>query len=627
MNRINTHDCRHCAVKHLASAAVIAREILTGYDTPEYRLYLIGNLNEAQEQLAGIAPGTAGLVRNLRRWIAPGGLEFTLEKEQIRAIEALTRAASGEEAPPEQRPVCTPCGRRKETAPSRHYPLPSPLPGRVDVLLVLRADGSRHGNEELHLALRSIEKHLKGYRDIYLVSSRMPEGFQNLKFIRCDDPYPRKQMNIHHAIRTALTTPGISSEVIFWADDNLLLRDLSVTELPVAARRDDLLGFSGEEGTRVWHRSLRQTGEALKAAGLPTVNYEAHTPVRFQRDKYLALESRFDFSAGVGLCYISLYLNTIGVLGSTPASEIKATFESEHVKPKALEGKLFAGYNDTGLAAGAMRLFRERFPSPSKYERHSVTRPLYPALPKIGAVLGTAGSAPHVDLGLHSLVNLHQLPVLVVNDGGPDPALDAVCAKYGIQPLNLGQRYGHFAGDLRIFAAGLEWARRHGFDLLVKFSRRFIALEPWVDGLIRLARDSNAVTFSSYTTSYHYGFRSECLGLYVPAWSSMLSEIIDAAQPGARVFVERFLHERAIRLAHEWSSPEFEAYSKLHYHGPDKRGYAFWFDMLGNDRRQHRDGFLWHNADAPAVYAAAAAAAGLPYTEEDFGTVRKGKRA
>lgn len=40
---INRHNCVQCCIKHLASAAVIAREIRNGYNTPEYRFYFIGN--------------------------------------------------------------------------------------------------------------------------------------------------------------------------------------------------------------------------------------------------------------------------------------------------------------------------------------------------------------------------------------------------------------------------------------------------------------------------------------------------------------------------------------------------------------------------------------------------------
>ncbi len=118
----------------------------------------------------------------------------------------------------------------------------------------------------------------------------------------------------------------------------------------------------------------------------------------------------------------------------------------------------------------------------------------------------------------------------------------------------LSAHHGHYAGDLQIFAAGLEWAREQGIELLIKkLSRRFIACNRWREGLLDLARRSNAVTFSSYTTSYHYGFRTECLGLYVPAWAQ-IPELKREATPGRRIFVEKFLHNRARLLAERWLS-------------------------------------------------------------------------
>ncbi len=71
--RINRHQCFGCALKHLASALVIAGEIQTGYDTPEYALYLLGNLAEAQEQTACRAPALANRIRKLRLGIFGDG--------------------------------------------------------------------------------------------------------------------------------------------------------------------------------------------------------------------------------------------------------------------------------------------------------------------------------------------------------------------------------------------------------------------------------------------------------------------------------------------------------------------------------------------------------------------------
>ena len=133
MESINRHNCLNCAVKHLASAAAIAREMLTGYDTPEYRLYLLGNLNEAQEQLTGIDVELANLVRQVRLWIAPDRLEITITQEKLQAIETLGKVVAkrpaslpapmaGEPAAPTAIPPC----RCSESGSSAATPWKSP---------------------------------------------------------------------------------------------------------------------------------------------------------------------------------------------------------------------------------------------------------------------------------------------------------------------------------------------------------------------------------------------------------------------------------------------------------------------------------------------------------------------
>ncbi len=590
---INRHNCVQCGIKHLASAAVIAREILNGYDTPEYRFYLIGNLNEAQEQLAGIDPNLSRLIRSLRLKTAPDGLDATLSASTLSMLERIAIAVdarqkqgiySGKSDPDNVRARC------------RCTPATA-----IDVLIPLRADGSKRGNLELRLALRSIERNLRGYRKIWIVSDTPPAGFENIGFLPASDDRPRKQMNIHRAITTALNHPEIAEEVIFWADDNVLLSPLDATALPIAARNDGLLGYSGDDDARVWHRSLRQTGEALKAKGLPTVNYEAHIPVRFHRDTYLALAKEFDFEAGVGLCYISLYLNCRGVGQAVPMRRIKATVEGKTFDTASLEDKLFVGYNDTGLAAGLATELLRRFPECSRYEVSSPATDLYPVPPKIGTVIGTFGTPFYIELQLAAMARWNPMPVLVVDDGSGDPELPALCAKYGAEFLSLERRHGHRAGDLHIFAAGLEWAKRNHIPLLVKLSRRFLPLREWQNGLQKLARESNAVTFSSWSSGFQLDFRTECMGMWVPAWLSMIPAMRSAV-PSGRHFVERFLHGKARALAERWNTDQFERYRKKI--DPERRheGYAFWIDLMGTDREHPVPDVLWHDAHSETDY-------------------------
>ena len=65
-DRINNHDCLICALKHLRAAMIIMAEMLNGYQNDEYEDYLIGNLNEAQEQITVIDINISNSIRDLR---------------------------------------------------------------------------------------------------------------------------------------------------------------------------------------------------------------------------------------------------------------------------------------------------------------------------------------------------------------------------------------------------------------------------------------------------------------------------------------------------------------------------------------------------------------------------------
>ena len=289
---------------------------------------------------------------------------------------------------------------------------------------------------------------------------------------------------------------------------------------------------------------------------------------------------------------------------------IKATAETDRFNPESLEGKLFAGFNDTGLENGAGETLLKRFPERSRYETLPAAGSLYRHSPGLGAVIGTCGTPFYVELQLAALARWNPMPALVVDDGSGDRELPGICAKYHAEYLPLPLHRGHWAGDLHIFAAGLEWAERNGVTLLVKLSRRFLPLREWQSGLLSLARESNAVTFSSWSTSYGLGFRTECLGLYVPAWLPCVSALRSAA-PAGRHFVERFLHRKARMLVNGWNSVAFEDYRQRH--DPERKhdGYAFWTDLMGTDRRQPPPGVLWHDAHSEEDYRAAARTLGI----------------
>src|SRR5260221_9444993 len=102
--------------------------------------------------------------------------------------------------------------------------------------------------------------------------------------------------------------------------------------------------------------------------------------------------------------------------------------------------------------------------------------------PSVGVVIGTYGSPCYVHLGLELLRrNLGNVPVLVHDDASFETDPDGHetfrrgCERYGAGFSFNHRAIGHMKGDFTAFHAGWEWAAPgRGFDLLVKFSPRFI---------------------------------------------------------------------------------------------------------------------------------------------------------
>lgn len=360
---------------HLAGARVLLTELAQTPDDRTRHTELAGHLLHAAATLAPIHPEMANFIRLFHQKLfsdrlfeaeipATGAARIDRFIHQIR-VRYDHGVYSGSPDEYAKTMLIEFAGPRQNFLAADAAPTP---PEAVDLLIPLNATGSKADNLELKIALRSIEKYLSNRRNIFVVSSREPQGFKNLHFIRCEDKFKRKQMNIHAALMTAFASPDLAENVIFWADDNVLLQPLAADRLPVVYRRDNLLTFSNAPEAKVWHKSVRNTGEILKERSYPTVNFESHTPVMFQKSKYLALDRQFDFYAQAGLCYISLYLNVYPPAASVPMPQVKATFENHRAIPAQMDGKLFIGFNDTGFRSGVSEELLRRFPDKSGFE-------------------------------------------------------------------------------------------------------------------------------------------------------------------------------------------------------------------------------------------------------------------
>jgi hypothetical protein len=251
---------------------------------------------------------------------------------------------------------------------------------------------------------------------------------------------------------------------------------------------------------------------------------------------------------------------------------------------------------------------------------------LFEGSPRVGMVVGTYAAVPYVHLQLEAHRRFYpNVPLLIHDDGSHKVAeLGDLCRRYGRDFEYNDRRQPPCVGDLTAFVGGLLWSAARNCDILLKISRRWIFLADWERSLRALALRSQYATFGSYTTTFNFGFRTECVAMAVPVWKN--GGFIEDAQVqihrGQSVFVEAYVHEFARRYERQ-NCEAAEAWREAHPMSDDRNGYALW-TLLGTDRCERSPHFLWHDSCAPEHYLAVAREWGLPYTLEDFADPNQG---
>jgi hypothetical protein len=260
---------------------------------------------------------------------------------------------------------------------------------------------------------------------------------------------------------------------------------------------------------------------------------------------------------------------------------------------------------------------------------------LYNQTPMIGLVIGTYAAVSYVWLQLEARKRFYpHVPVFVHDDGSHKRnRLKYLCDVYEVEFSTNKVRLGHTMGDLSTYIAGLEWARDHGIDLLLKVSRRWLFLVDWTTSLLNLAMWSQYATIGTwsppgkldYINPFH--FRTECLGLSVKAWSQdWVQTKLTGACRKDMVRIELFMHDLAKHLEKD-QCDDAKRWRISHPVDEDKRGYAIW-DFIGTSRHE-REGcshIMWHGWSSYADYHELAMSWGSPFSEQSFADPNHGMR-
>lgn len=233
------------------------------------------------------------------------------------------------------------------------------------VSIVIPLDhGSRWNNTELRYCLRSIEKHLHGCGDIFIIGE-CPEWIRNVIHIPATDGDKtyEKERNIFHKIMIACRDEMVTEDFYFTNDDHFLLQDFDAASFPY-----HYTGLLHEEALRT--DPYRQTIEnTIKFFPNIDYNFDTHCPIVYNKERFIATVGAADWSVKWGYGIKSLYCGLNGIPGEYyPDLKIRENLASGKIK-ELIAGRPYFSMDDKAREGGMLKVLQELYPKKSKHEK------------------------------------------------------------------------------------------------------------------------------------------------------------------------------------------------------------------------------------------------------------------
>ena len=240
--------------------------------------------------------------------------------------------------------------------------------GSTDIVFTLASAKSPTNNDELRIALRSIDTYAQGLGDVYLVTDNPPEWVTNVKILNVPDSYTNnKDANLITKILRACDVAELSDKFIYWSDDQVLTSSVNLSELSPVYNPRGIKEF--KSATSKWSRRMLNTLNVVKKfGGDVSCNWDSHVPQPIHKQKFKDAMSKVDFISLPGLCINTAYFGLVNEQKKIIQSSVKATYETSGTCTYDMS-KMFIGYNDNGFNSGLREALLDKFSKPCKYEK------------------------------------------------------------------------------------------------------------------------------------------------------------------------------------------------------------------------------------------------------------------
>lgn len=238
----------------------------------------------------------------------------------------------------------------------------------IDLVYIV-GDGSKCDDLELRYSVRSMVKHLKGFRAVYIVG-HLPCFLKGVIHVPCPDHFGfNKARNIYEKILAACRREDLSEKFICASDDHFLLKDFDAGTFPYfyhGTLWDTISKLSTASSYKVY---VENTYKALAGANLPTVNYNLHCPIIYDKGLFSYCMARYDWTGKKGFLSKSLYANTMKMAGQLLRDLKIHTPKTKTAIYRKLKDATIFSTDEFSINADMKEVLQELYPNPSPWEK------------------------------------------------------------------------------------------------------------------------------------------------------------------------------------------------------------------------------------------------------------------
>jgi hypothetical protein len=153
-------------------------------------------------------------------------------------------------------------------------------------------------------------------------------------------------------------------------DDHILIKPIEISQIP-SFHKGDMKSFPDNYWKgNYWRTRLESTMHILSSKGLPTLHYDCHTPIIFDKTIFQEIVGDFDYQSGIGYTMKSLYGNSVQPEGKLLTIEKRTVFEHKTTEEldSLLSKSTFLAFNDNGINLSLKKWLFSHFPAPSEWE-------------------------------------------------------------------------------------------------------------------------------------------------------------------------------------------------------------------------------------------------------------------